>query len=66
MKRPLPAKKEDKLKRVRAKVSDEKVAEEEGVEEGDIAKEGEIMELANPDDEIEEVEEEAASEAGED
>ena len=66
VKRPLPSKKEDKLKRVRAKVSDEKVGEEEGAEEGDIAKEGEIMELANPDDEVEEVEEEAASEAGED
>jgi DNA-directed RNA polymerase subunit K len=67
VKRPLPSKKEDKLKRVVAKVSDQKVAEGEESEEGEITKEAEIMELANPDDEVEEAEEEAgASEGGED
>ncbi len=67
VKRPLPPKKEDKLKRIREKVSDERVAEGEGAEEEEIAKEAEIMELANPDDEVEEAEEEAGgSEGGED
>jgi DNA-directed RNA polymerase subunit K/omega len=61
VKRPLPSKKEDKLKRIKAKVTDEKVAEGEGTEEDEIAKEGEIMELANPDDEVEEVEEESGA-----
>ena len=56
--RPLPAKKEDKLKRVKEKISDKKVIEGENHEEEDIEKEDEIMELANPDDEVEEEEEE--------
>lgn len=66
VKRPLPAKKEDKLKRIKQKISDKKVEGEEGAEEQEIAKEGEIMELANPDDEVEEVEEESGGEGGED
>jgi DNA-directed RNA polymerase subunit K len=54
VKRPLPKKKEERLKRVKEKkVSDEKLEEKEISEEEDIAKEGEIMELANPDDESE-------------
>ncbi len=57
--RPLPSKKEEKLKRVREKISDKKVEEGEGSEEGTIEKEGEIMELATPDDEVEEEEEES-------
>jgi len=66
VKRPLPAKKEDKLRRVKAKIADQKVEESEGSEEEEIAKEGEIMELANPDDEVEESADEAGSEGGED
>jgi DNA-directed RNA polymerase subunit K len=66
VKRPLPAKKEDKLRRVKAKIADQKIEEGEGSEEEEIAKEGEIMELANPDDEVEESAEEAGGEGGED
>ena len=58
VKKPFPKRKEEKLKRVKEKISDKKVDEKEGEEEGDIMKEGEIMELANPDDEIEEEKEE--------
>lgn len=61
--RPMPAKKEEKLKRIKEKVSEQKVADKESEEEKDIAEEGEIMELANPDDEVEE---ETEEEAGED
>ncbi len=61
--RPLPLRKEDKLKRMKEKMSDKKVEESEGGEESEIAKEGEIMELANPDDETEEVAEEATGES---
>ncbi|MBT7148643.1 DNA-directed RNA polymerase subunit K [Candidatus Woesearchaeota archaeon] len=53
--KPLPQKKETELKRDKvAKVSDAKIAEIEAQEEEDIAKGGEIMELANPEDESEE------------
>lgn len=58
VKRPLPPKKEDRLKRVKDAVSDRKVGEGEESEEQEIEKEGEIMELANPDDEVEEAAEE--------
>ena len=58
VKKPFPKRKEEKLKRVKEKISDKKVDEKEGEEEGDIMKKGEIMELANPDDEIEEEKEE--------
>ena len=52
IKRPMPAKNEEELKRSKEnKVSDKKVEEEEIKEEEEIAKAGEIMELANPDDE---------------
>ncbi len=55
VKKPLPQKKEDKLKRSRdQKVNDKKIEEREDSEEEEIAKEGEIMELANPDDEMDE------------
>ena len=50
--RPMPQRKEEKLKRAREqKVSDEKKEEIEINEEEELAKEGEIMELANPEDE---------------
>lgn len=60
IKKPFPKKKEGSLKRVAApKVDDKKVEEMEETEEEKIEEEGEIMELANPDDEgaEEEVEE---------
>ena len=57
VKRPLPKKKEDKLKRIKGnKISEKTVEEKEFSEEEEIAKEGEIMELANPEDEQEDEE----------
>lgn len=57
IKKPFPGKKEEKLKRVKEqKMSDKEVEEKEKEEEREIAKEGEIMELTNPNDEKEEVE----------
>jgi len=62
VKKPFPEKKEEKLKRVKAKkVSDEEKANIEAEEEKEIAQEGEIMELANPSEESDE--EEKPSEA---
>ena len=60
--RPMPKRKDEKLKRIRERTDDKKIEEKEGEEEKDIAEEGEIMELANPDDEMEEAKE---SEGGE-
>ena len=54
VKKPFPSKREEKLRRVKDKVSDEKVDEKKSEEEEEIAKEGEIMELVNPEDEAEE------------
>jgi DNA-directed RNA polymerase subunit K/omega len=55
VKRPWPKKKEEKLKRTKEpKISDEKIEEKEYKEEEEMAKEGEIMELATPSDEQEE------------
>ena len=53
IKRPMPRMKDAKLKRVRepARVDDDKIKRKEGESEEEIAKEGEIMELANPEDE---------------
>ncbi len=54
IKRPYPQKREESLKRSKGvKVSDEKMEEMETKEEEEIVKEGEIMELATPDDEQE-------------
>ena len=53
--KPFPRRKESALKRAPApKVSDEKKEQNEEHEEEKIEEEGEIMELANPDDEKEE------------
>lgn len=66
IKRPFPEKKEEALKRVKEqKVDDKKTDESEIVEEEEIAKEGEIMELATPEDEQDEVAEESADMGGE-
>lgn len=53
IKKPFPAKKEEELKRVKEKkMSDEQKEDMEAKEVEEIAKEGEIMQLANPDDEV--------------
>lgn len=55
VKKPFPEKKDEKLKRAKEqKISDKKIEEREVEEEEEIAKEGEIMALANPEDEQEE------------
>ena len=57
VKRPFPQKKEEKLKRAAVrKVSDQNVQEKEAQEESEIVEGGEIMELANPEDEYAEEE----------
>ena len=54
VKRPMPKKKEEELRRVRElKINDKKIEEKEIKEEEEIAREGEIMALANPEDEAE-------------
>ncbi len=54
IKRPFPEKRESELRRPKEqKITDEKIEEKESEEEEEIVKEGEIMALANPDDEIE-------------
>lgn len=64
VKRPLPKRIESKLKKEKVKVEEKEIEKKEKFEEQKIAEEGEIMELAKPEDEIEEeiVEEEAAEE----
>jgi len=55
--RPFPKKKEEKLRRTKEqKIDDDEIEEKEVNEEEEIAKEGEIMELANPQEEQEETE----------
>jgi len=54
VRKPFPERREGKLKKViEPKVSDSSIVEDESKEEEEIAKEGEIMELANPEDEME-------------
>jgi len=56
IKKPFPKRKEEKLKRViEKKISEEEIKGKEVTEEEEIAKEAEIMELATPEDEVEEV-----------
>jgi len=58
IKRPFPQKKDEKLKRPKeVKISEEKLEERKVEEEEEIAKEGEIMGLVNPEDEKESEEE---------
>ncbi len=57
IKKPFPKRKDGKLKRsTTPKISDQKKAKMEETEEDRIEKEGEIMELANPEDEANEEE----------
>ncbi len=59
IKKPFPEKKKEKLRRVKEQqIADDKIEEIEAKEEEEIAKSGEIMELANPEDEGEEGESE--------
>lgn len=65
VKRPFPGKKEEELRRIREKkIDDKKVEEKEAEEEEEIVKEGEIMALANPEDEVEETINEESGEFG--
>jgi hypothetical protein len=53
--RPMPDKKEAELKKVKIpQLNDKEIEEKESQEEEEIAKEGEIMELAKPEDELDE------------
>jgi len=55
VKKPFPIKREEKLKRVQEqKINDKEIEEKEVREEENLAKEGEIMALANPEDEQDE------------
>jgi len=66
VKKPFPEKREDELRRYKEKrITDERVEEKENKEEEEIAKEGEIMALANPEDEEETEEETGESESEE-
>jgi len=63
IKRPFPEKREEMLKRVKEKkISDDKIEEKEVEEAEEIAKDGEIMELATPEDETDGVAEEGEDE----
>ena len=54
VKKPYPEKKEGRLKKAEErKISDQNVEKKEEEEEDEISKEGEIMELATPEDEVE-------------
>ncbi|MBU2615820.1 MAG: DNA-directed RNA polymerase subunit K [Nanoarchaeota archaeon] len=54
VKRPFPQRRGDKLKRVKEReVSEEQIEKKKSEEEEEISKEGEIMGLVNPDDEME-------------
>ena len=54
VKRPFPQKKEEKLRRIKEQISEEKIEGIKSEEEKEIAKEGEIMSLVNPEEEREE------------
>ena len=59
IKRPFPLKREEKLRRIKErKISDQGVQDKEVAEESEIVEGGEIMELATPEDEVGEIEEE--------
>jgi len=62
VKRPFPKRKEEKLKRIKEKTSEKKIEGIESGEEEEIAKEGEIMKLVNPEEEMEEEMEEGEEE----
>jgi DNA-directed RNA polymerase subunit K/omega len=59
VKRPMPTKKEEKLKRTKIKILNPEEENKEIKEEEELINEAEIMELANPEDEMEEEVEES-------
>jgi len=60
VKRPFPLKKEEELRRIKEQISEKKIEGIKSEEEKEIAKEGEIMGLVNPEEEREgELEEES-------
>ncbi len=60
VKRPFPKKKEEELRRIKEQISEKKIEGIKSEEEKEIAKEGEIMGLVNPEEEREgETEEES-------
>jgi len=60
VKRPFPKKKEEELRRIKEQISEKKIEGIKSEEEKEIAKEGEIMGLVNPEEEREgEIEEES-------
>jgi DNA-directed RNA polymerase subunit K len=63
VKRPFPKRKEEELRRIKEQISEKKIEEIKSGEEEEIAKEGEIMGLVNPEEEREgETEEESGGE----
>jgi len=62
VKRPMPGKKEEKLKRTKMKLINPEDEHKEVKEEEELVNQAEIMELANPEDEMEEENEEAEGE----
>jgi len=62
VKRPFPKKKEEELRRIKEKISEKKIEEIKSGEEEEIAKEGEIMGLVNPEEEREGETEEGSGE----
>ncbi len=60
VKRPFPKKKEEELRRIKEQISEKKIEEIKTGEEEEIAKEGELMGLVNPEEEKEEETEEAS------
>lgn len=63
VRRPLPERKEERLDKIKieSQVSDEEKLRVESRDEKEISEEGEIMELANPEDEFEAFEESESS-----
>lgn len=62
VKRPFPQRKEEELRRVKEQISEKKIEGIKSEEEKEIAKEGEIMGLVNPEEERDEETEEESGE----
>jgi len=62
VKRPFPQRKEEELRRIKEQISEKKIEGIKSEEEEEIAKEGEIMGLVNPEEEKEEETEEESGE----
>ena len=62
VKRPFPKRKEEELRRIKEQISEKKIEGIKSEEEKEIAKEGEIMGLVNPEEEREEETEEESGE----